>query len=254
MQAEEVNVLAKIPGYLTEVYVHEGDQITAGDPIFATDKRDLEAKAVQAAEAQLQKAQGGARPQEIAALAALSEKAQVNVTMLEADYTRMQEMEALEAVSASDMGKLTVQLEAARLDAQAANEQYELVQSGARSEDIKALEGQYQAAQGTLQEVEINLEQTTVLAPCAGTITRVSSAAGELVGSGSLIASITDYTNSWVETNVTEMLLGQLSLGQIVSITSKAYPDETFSAAIVLISKILIMRSKNPLMSSMVRM
>lgn len=219
VECKEVYVRAKIAGYLTDIPVEEGQEVKEGDLLFSTDKRDVEVKQTQAA-ATVAAAQG-----QVEAAAALVSKANANVALLETEYAKYQELYAMDAVSQDDMDKLTTQLEAARLDASAAASQQE------------AAAGQLAAAQGVLDEVNLNLDQTSQYAPCNGTITLVSSSVGELIGSGTTIVTLTDYSDRWIMANVDEYEIGKLALGQEVPLTSKAYPDEVFHGKIVNISK-----------------
>lgn len=219
VECKEVYVRAKIAGYLTDIPVVEGQEVKEGDLLFSTDKRDVEVKKTQAA-ATVEAAQG-----QVEAAAALVSKANANVALLETEYAKYQELYAMDAVSQDDMDKLTTQLAAARLDASAAVSQQE------------AAAGQLAAAQGVLDEVNLNLDQTSQYAPCNGTITLVSSSVGELIGSGTTIVTLTDYSDRWIMANVDEYEIGKLAVGQEVPLTSKAYPDEVFHGKIVNISK-----------------
>ncbi len=205
VECKEVYIRAKIPGYLTDIPVAEGQEISKGDLLFSSDQRDILVKQTQATGT-------------LNAAKAVMEKAQANVELLEAEYTKYQELYELEAVAQDTMDKLTTQLAAAKLDVQAATSQYE-------------------AAQGVIAEVNLNLSQTSQFAPCNGTVTLVSSSVGELVGSGTTIITITDYDDRWINANVDEYEVGKLAIGQTVPLTSKTYPDTVFHGTIVNVSK-----------------
>lgn len=205
VECKEVYIRAKIPGYLTDIPVAEGQEISKGDLLFTSDKRDILVKQTQATGT-------------LNAAKAVMEKAQANVALLEGEYTKYQELFEIQAVAQDTMDKLTTQLDAAKLDVQAATSQYE-------------------AAQGVLAEVNLNLSQTAQYAPCNGTVTLVSSSVGELVGSGTTIVTLTDYGDRWINANVDEYEVGKLKVGQTVPLTSKTYPDTTFHGTIVNVSK-----------------
>lgn len=219
VECKEVYIRAKIPGYLTDIPIEEGQEVAAGDLLFATDRRDVEVKHTQAA------ATVTAAASAVEAAKALVDKAQANVDLLEEEYGKYQELYEMEAVAQDTMDKLTTQLEAAKLDVQAATGQYQ------------AAQGQYQAAQGVLSEVNLNLDQTAQYAPCNGTVTMVSSSVGELIGTGTTIVTLTDYSDRWILANVDEYEIGKLQIGQELPLTSKAYPDTVFHGKIVNVSK-----------------
>lgn len=85
--------------------------------LFSTDRRDVEVKQTQAsATAKAAAGQVEAAKNAAEAAAAVVEKANANVKLLETEYAKYQELYAMDAVSQDNMDKLTTQLEAARLD------------------------------------------------------------------------------------------------------------------------------------------
>ncbi|MGN0134151.1 MAG: HlyD family secretion protein [Anaerotignum sp.] len=233
VECKEVYVRAKIPGYLTDIPIEEGQEVKEGDLLFSTDQRDVQVKQTQAsATAQAAAGQVEAAKNAVQAAAAVVDKANANVQLLETEYAKYQELYAIDAVSQDNMDKLTTQLEAARLDAQAAAAQQQAAQG-----QYEAATGQLQAAKGVLAEVNLNLSQTSQYAPCNGTVTMISSSVGELIGSGTSIVTLTDYGDRWITANVDEYEIGKLRIGQEIPLTSKAYPDTIFHGKIVNISK-----------------
>lgn len=233
VECKEVYIRAKIPGYLTEIPIEEGQEIKEGDLLFSTDKRDVQVKQTQAsATAKAAAGQVEAAKNAVEAAGAVVEKAKANVSLLETEYAKYQELYAIDAVSQDNMDKLTTQLEAAKLDAEAAEAQHQAAKG-----QYEAAQGQLSAAQGVLSEVNLNLSQTSQYAPCNGTVTLISSSVGELIGTGTTIVTLTDYGDRWIMANVDEYEIGKLRVGQEVPLTSKAYPDVTFHGKIVNISK-----------------
>ena len=233
VECKEVYIRAKIPGYLTDIPIEEGQEVKEGDLLFSTDQRDVQVKQTQAsATAQAAAGQVEAAKNAVQAAAAVVDKANANVKLLETEYAKYQELYAIDAVSQDNMDKLTTQLEAARLDAQAAAAQQQAAQG-----QYEAATGQLQAAKGVLAEVNLNLSQTSQYAPCNGTVTMISSSVGELIGTGTTIVTLTDYGDRWITANVDEYEIGKLRIGQEIPLTSKAYPDTIFHGKIVNISK-----------------
>lgn len=233
VECKEVYIRAKIPGYLTDIPIEEGQEVKEGDLLFSTDQRDVQVKQTQAsATAQAAAGQVEAAKNAVQAAAAVVDKANANVQLLETEYAKYQELYAMDAVSQDNMDKLTTQLEAARKDAQAAAAQQQAAQG-----QYEAATGQLKAAQGVLAEVNLNLSQTSQYAPCNGTVTMISSSVGELIGTGTTIVTLTDYGDRWIMANVDEYEIGKLRIGQEIPLTSKAYPDTIFHGKIVNISK-----------------
>ncbi|MFZ7101900.1 MAG: HlyD family secretion protein [Peptococcaceae bacterium] len=243
VEAKEVDVSSKIPGRIIELHVQEGMEVKEGTLLFEIDPADLEVKKLQAeagvkaAEAQLNKAVNGARKQQIAQAKAVLGQAEAQVELLQKKYERLLPLYEAEALPQDQLDEVATKLDVARLQAEAAVEQYDLVLEGAQAEDIKALEAQYAGARAKLQEVLINLEETEVVAPGKGSVSMLIAEKGELVGSGMPVITITDYRDSWVEINVKETEMGQVRLGQKAELQSKAYPDYIFQGEVISINK-----------------
>ena len=72
MQMQQTSIAAKVPGRIAKILVTEGDSVTVGQQLIEMDSPEINAKINQAragkqmAQSQLDKAENGARPQEIA--------------------------------------------------------------------------------------------------------------------------------------------------------------------------------------------
>ena len=84
VECKEVYIRAKIPGYLTDIPVEEGQEVKKGDLLFSTDQRDVQVKQTQAsATAQAAAGQVEAAKNAVQAAAAVVDKANANVQLLE---------------------------------------------------------------------------------------------------------------------------------------------------------------------------
>ena len=72
MQMQQTSIAAKVPGRIAQIMVTEGDKVSTGQQLIEMDSPEINAKINQAragkqmAQSQLDKAESGARPQEIA--------------------------------------------------------------------------------------------------------------------------------------------------------------------------------------------
>lgn len=243
VEAKEVDIASKIPGKVARLVVEEGKEVKKGDTLLEVDKKDLEIKkaqavaAVKGAKAQLDKAVGGARSQQIEQARAALEQAQAQVDLLETKYNRLYPLYEAEALPEDQLDELKTKLSVARLQKEQAQAQLDLVLEGAQAEDIMALESQYELAQAKLEEVQALIEDSNVTAPCNGTITMVGVDEGEFVNTGMPIITITDYDDAWVKVDVYENQLSKIKIGDEVEIKSSAYPDEVFNGQVLTINK-----------------
>ncbi len=243
VEMEETNINTLTGGKVSKVCVKEGDTVAAGDVIAIMDSETLLAKKqqaeasikayqgqLQAAQATYQKALNGASEETLA-------QAKAAYDLAEATYNRMQVMLEAEAISQSDFDQAATQYEVTK-------QQYLAAQKGAEPEDIaaaaatvEAYQGQLEAAQGALAEVQSYLDDTSLTAPTGGVVTTVNVADGELVSTGLPIAVITSTDKPWISCKVMEDQLGLVSLQQKVTVTFPAYPEQTFSGTVTQINK-----------------
>lgn len=285
VESKEVSINSKLPGRIMKIYVEEGTEVKAGQLLAEIEDNDLEAKKVQAdaqlkaaqagheaamieaeaaeaahkavlhqveaAQSTLDKANNGARKQEIA-------QAQAAYDLWEKTYDRVATLYEKGAVSAQKVDEVKTQMDVSELQLSIANE-------GARIEDksgaqaivqqaasmaqaaaekasmakagVKAAEQKVEMAKGVVQEVEAYLKDVRITAPIDGVVTILNSHEGELVSSGMSIATVTDLTDSWVEVKVKETEVNQLSLNQKTAITIPGIHGKIFEGKIVRINQ-----------------
>jgi multidrug efflux pump subunit AcrA (membrane-fusion protein) len=130
----------------------------------------------------------------------------------------------------------------AELDAALASEaeakyRYEISANGVNADDLALASARLDNAQAQVAAAEANLSGYVITAPFDGVVVEVAVEAGEQVSPETRIVSIAD-TSAWVveTTDVTELEVVQLSLGQNVSITADALSDVTMTGVVTEIS------------------
>ncbi|BAY12306.1 efflux RND transporter periplasmic adaptor subunit [Calothrix sp. NIES-2098] len=183
---QSVNISPKNPGVLGQLYVEQGDRVQQGQIIARMDVGEIEAQILQykaniaQAQAQLDQARAGNRPQEItqakarlaqaeAQLAAAragnraqeieqaqaqveSAKAQVNLT--QARVTRYRELTRQGATSQDQLDQYISEDRRAQASLQEAQKRLSLLQSGTRTEEIEAKEAAVTEARAALVLLE----------------------------------------------------------------------------------------------------
>ncbi len=113
-------------------------------------------------------------------------------------------------------------------------------QQGPKEAEIEAARLRLEQAEIALAQSELSLSQAEaalakaeLIAPWAGTVLRVETAPGALVGSGSPIVTLLDMTQlEFHTTNLSERDLAQISPGLPAVITLKAYPNDPIPATV----------------------
>ncbi len=173
---------------------------------------------------------------------------------------RIDNIEAVDLFSQAN----TARAELARLKVQQANARRQaersrsLVEIGAvpakeaegAEAEARALEEGLRAQQSTIAGIETRLRRfgvttetdaasTSIRAPFAGAVIKVEAAPGEVVDSNSVLFSIADLSNVYVDAQVYERDLGKIRLGQPAYITVEAYAEQRLEGRVASINAML---------------
>jgi HlyD family secretion protein len=186
IEADDILVGSRLGGRVAEVLVREGDQVKAGQPLVRFESADLEARRADAAgaaaraEATLEKALNGSRPEEIdearaqtrSASARLEqarngtrreevEQARAQLASTEADYElaranydRVKPLAEDGIIPRQDLDAARAAFDRARGTRDAARDRLELLQAGTRREEIAQAQSDYERALARQRLVE----------------------------------------------------------------------------------------------------
>lgn len=236
--ASEYRVSNKVPGRLDTIYVSEGQQVKEGDTLAYVNSPEVDAKMTQAqaarsaARAQSNKAQGGARKQQIASAYEMWQKAEVGVDIAKKSFNRTQALYEKHVVSAQKRDEVEAQYRAAQATANAAKMQYEMAKEGAQDEDIMAARALVNQANGAVSEVTSYINDRYLVAPCDGEVTEIYPKRSELIGTGSPVMSVLDMNDTWFSFSIREDLLNGLQVGTQVKVKIPALGDKLFDAKV----------------------
>lgn len=220
-QAEvtEYRISSKVPGRILTFCVKEGQTVQAGDTLAILEAPDVQAKLEQAkaaeaaAQAQNEKAQKGARHEQVQAAYEMWQKAQAGLSIAEKSYKRIRNLYEQGVMSAQKLDEITAQRDAARATEKAAKAQYDMAKNGAEREDKAAAAALVERAKGAVAEVESYIKETVLTAQSVGEVSEIFPKMGELVGTGAPIMNIAIMEDMWVTFNVREDLLQGLGMG-----------------------------------------
>ncbi|MEN5101928.1 efflux RND transporter periplasmic adaptor subunit [Stenotrophomonas sp. TWI273] len=217
--ADTVNVAAKITARLAELKVREGDRVTAGQVLFVLDSPEVAAKeqqaqgALEAARAVADKADQGARSEDIRAAQANWKRAEAGATLADATYQRVQNLYNEGVMTRQKRDEALAQARSSRELSNAARAQYDQALAGARDQDKRAAQGQVRQAQGAVAEVDAARDEINGRAPMAGEINKRMSDIGELVPAGYPVFTLVDIDRMWVSVNLRESQMRGLKVG-----------------------------------------
>jgi membrane fusion protein (multidrug efflux system) len=191
---EEVELRARVEGFLEKVNFDTGDKVQAGQLVFEIEKARYQA-AVEAAKARLAKAESDLylAQKQVKVLEATAAVAQQNANLVKArqDVARLKPLVAERAVSQQDLDAAVAaeSVAVAGVDAaKAALKNAELTSDAL----IKVADAEVLLAKSNLHTAELDLGYTTIKAPISGLLGKRNVDTGNLVGRGdsTLLATI----------------------------------------------------------------
>jgi len=219
MDAQEVNVSSKVAGRVGQVNVKLGDTVSQGQLLFQLTSPEVDAKvaqataAAQAADAVAQKAQAGARPEEVRAARANWQRAQTGAAIAKTTYDRVNNMFAEGVIARQKRDEAEAQWRAAEQQAQAARAQYDMANAGARPEDKNAASAQARQVGAVLTEAQVALAETRIAAPVAGQVSKIQIQPGELAPQGFPVMTLVNLADAWAVLQVREDEMAAFAMG-----------------------------------------
>jgi multidrug resistance efflux pump len=228
-----VPIAAEVSGTVIDVPIGRNEAVDAGDLLFQVEP-DRYQMAVETAEANLQAARQatGASTANIDAAEAQVRTAEANLVRAERDAVRLRRIKEEEPGAVSDrrVDIAEASYVAAKASLQAANANLER----ARQELGETGEANYRIlqARADLEQAELNLERTAVLAPDRGIVTDVRVNRGNFAQAGVPLMTFLAFHDIWIQADFTENNLGHIKAGDEVDIVFDALPGKVVKGTI----------------------
>jgi membrane fusion protein (multidrug efflux system) len=234
VDARSFDLAPKISGYVIDVLVTDNQHIDAGTLILDVDPRDYRI-AADLAQAQIQSAQAAIdgydaqiaeQGSQIDQAAAQVEVAHAALRFASGDSTRYGELAQNGAGTAQRALQASTDRQQRAADATHANA---ALTGAAKQVNVLAAErkgaiASLAQAQAQYDQAILNLSYTSIRAPQAGRITKLSAAIGQYVQPGTGVAMFIP-DRIWVTANFKETQLTDMRPGQSVTLSIDAYPD-----------------------------
>jgi membrane fusion protein (multidrug efflux system) len=234
-----VLIAPKVPGYVTKLAVTDNQRLKAGDLIVQIDPRDYVAARDHAQgtlaldQAQLASARLNLdivrtkAPADLAAAQAQRDSALATEIRAKADLVRQKQVD-IRATTQQQIDAATATERAANAALEQAEAQLkvaQLVQDNIDTAEaqVHQLEGQVGAAKADLDQAELNLSYTSVVAPQDGWVTKRNVELGDYLQPGQALMSLVT-PEFWITANFKESQLNGMKPGDPVKIRIDAYP------------------------------
>ena len=219
MDAQQTDIAAKVSGRIGKILVQQGQAIDVSTPLIEMNSPEIQAKVKQAeaardaAAAVAQKAQNGARPQEVDMARANWQRAQAAADLAKTSFQRVDNLAREGLIARQKRDEAYTNYIAAQKQAEAAQAQYNMAYTGARSEDKAAAEAQAKQVSAVVEEVEVAKNEANLHSPIKGEVGDVIAKVGEIVPQGVPLLTVVDLNDQWVVLNVREDLVQQFAIG-----------------------------------------
>ena len=233
----KVEVKSKASGIVKKLLVDAGDRVKAGQVLAELDKEELQAQ-VRGDEAQLAAAEANLHAAEADVERSKVDAEGVDVPTLERAYQRAQSMASQGVVSASAMDDAQRNYEMAVNKRDLARAQ--LTVNLSKVKQAQAQVTQYKAA---LARSEEQLNYATIVSPINGEVLSRDVEVGDAVSSilvlgssATLVMTLGDMKQVYVDGKVDESDIGKVYLGQPARIKVESFKDKTFNGKVTKIA------------------
>jgi len=194
--------------------IFEGQQVKKGDLLAQIDPRDYET-AVRNIEARLAdlnaqyKAMQSARPEDIRRLEATLAAAQSKLLEAAASFRRYQRLYENENISKAEYDQARAARDVADAEVRSSEESLQMARTGARPEDIEAMQARIRAMESDLQRAKDQLRDTELRAPYDGVVAERYVDNFEFVSAFNDILSLQDITTVEIVAQLPENLVAR---------------------------------------------
>lgn len=243
-----VPIRARVSGVVEQVLVTDNQAVPAGGSLVRL--RTLEAterlrEAQADFDALLFAAGKGGRPGQLdsqarAARATTSasqasiQQLQVNLALARTDLERATRLAAQRMATQESVDAARTRAEALVHAIEAAQSTSLAAREGAMAQQaqLQAQDFRIEVARARLGIARVQLDDTQLVAPRAGIVSKKSVEPGQFILAGQQLMSITDTTQPWVIANFKETDIGRMKPGQSARVEVDAYPGQAFEGVV----------------------
>lgn len=228
----------EVPGRLATLNVMRGQTVKAGEVLATLDdalekpQRDARVAELAAAQAQLELVTAGARSEDIRAAEAQLRAAQAIEATASESVRRARELHKAGANTPQQLDEAEGNYSRAKAEREAAEQRLAALRAGSRRQDVRAAQARLDSAKAALALVEARMQKYALRAPIDGVVLETNAEVGEVLGAGGAVATLGEVQRPYVDLFVPEADVGELRVGQKLSVRTDADPARTFEGAV----------------------
>ncbi|WP_194269403.1 HlyD family secretion protein [Tritonibacter litoralis] len=218
IEAERIDIAAKLPGRIAEVLVSEGQWISAGDLVATMDAVEIEAQLHQA-----QAAVAQAEQQKLQAEALLNQRLS-EAEFARAEHARTERLAANGHATQEQLENRKTVLTTAEAGVAAARAGIDLA------------DATIAAANASVERLQSVRNDADLVAPREGRVQYILAKAGEVVGAGGRVVTLTDLTDVYMTVFLPARDAGLLAIGSEARIVLDPIPDYVIPATVTFVA------------------
>ena len=178
----------------------------------------------------------GYRDEEIAQAAAAVKQAQAAYDYAQNFYARQQGLWKSRTISANDLENARSSRDQAQATLKSAQDKLSQYHTGNRPQDIAQAKASLEQAQAQLAQAELDLHDTTLIAPSDGMLMTRAVEPGSMLSAGSTVLTLSLTRPVWVRAYVDEPNLGQMQPGRELLLYTDGRPDKPYHGKVGFVS------------------
>ena len=248
MPLMQVDLFPKVSGYLERIDVRIGDRVKQGQVIAQIDRtdylhkvREIEAKVAQA-RAQLTELETGTRAEELHQAEEAVKQAQSRFENAKMQRERIEALYKREVISKKERDNADMEYNVAEAQLASSQQQLKLLREGARQEVREGSQAKLREMEAILEQERTRLQNTKIIAPFQGEISRKYVDAGAFVSPSSPstpLVSLVHTETLKIVANVLEKDISLLKPKMKARIQVESYPGRVFEGRVEKINSAL---------------
>lgn len=248
VEATEINVAAKIPARVEEMFADEGDFVTAGQPLVRMRTDTLEAQRAEA-QAQLDEARQAVasarsrqamRQADLAAAQAMIAQRESELAYARRRLARYEQAGEKAATSVQEVDEERTRTLVAQAALTAATAVATAAQSAidAASAEIALAESTVVAREATVQRIEADIRDSVLSSPRDGRVQYRIAQPGEVLPAGGRAMNVIDLGDVYMTFFLPERAAGKVALGTEVRLVLDAAPEYVIPAQVSFVASV----------------
>jgi HlyD family secretion protein len=231
-----------VSGRIETITFEEGDFVKKGEVIATLDRRpNEETLAVSQAQleraiAELERMENGSRPQEIEQARATLAEYRASLRLQVAELERAEKLLPTKAIARSEYDAILAKRDEADAKVRRGDETLNLLEEGARQEDIAIARAFLAEAKANLDRAKTALEDTVLQSPNDGVILTRIEEPGAVVQAGQNVVTLSLKDAVWIYVYVPEPELGKVAPGMKAEIYTDTRRDKPYCGQVGYIS------------------